>query len=375
MTDQPWLLQSPVEPGWTAPRRGPRDIHRFVWDLWPWMNWLLPVVAIFFVGNGGWALMALLLFSPLLVPAAGLLGSLPRFILRKSGRTTTPAPVTTLLFVQWWAWAAAMITPPGATDGSPIPAVMQAFSARPISGGFLYAVMLTASGVAVACWIAVLVIAIVTSTRSPARASSPWTVVAWIAAFVLPLLYVAMIWLGGVVTAQQRDAAGVTVAEAQARPLSVQTQEAQERYERAQSQLSIVRGLLAEDGWAEPSWGIDHRTTFSDAVESYGFDLEFEHEPLAAGAVDVEAVEAELRRQGWVDGERGTIVDPEGNAVEILETEHVLTVSLTSPTWWGDAYELSDELDDQRGDDLEAVLARRAAAALTYAFDEWPLLS
>lgn len=369
MTDQPWLLYSPVEPARDAPRRGRQGIHSFTWSLWPWMNWLLPVVGILCVGNGGWALLLLLVVSPVLVPAAGLLGSLPRFVLRRSGAVTTPAPITALLLLQWWAWGAAMITPPGATDGSPIPAVMQVLSPLPISGGFLSAVLLGASLIAVSCWIAVLVIAIVLASRAePARrqGAKGWTAAAWIAAFALPLLLVATIWLGGAVTAQQRDAAGATVAEVQALPLSEQAARAVERHDRAQAQLSAVRGMIAEDGWELSSRGIDTRTSFSEAVESYGFDLRFEHRASPGESVDADAVAAELLRQGWTEGERGAIVDPHGNVVEISANDDRVWVSLNSPTWWGDAYDLFEELGGYDPAD--------GAFEQTYAYDEWPEL-
>lgn len=363
MTDQPWLLQSRSEPVWRSPGSGRSDIHSFAWGVWPWMNWGLPLVAIITVGNGGWALLMLLMISPVLVPVLGLLGSLPRFLLRKSGITTTPAPITGLLFVHWWAWAAAMITPPGATDGSPIPAVMQGLSPRPISGGFLQAVMLGGSGIAVACWITVLILAIVLRARAALPAAPKrWTLVAWLAAVMLPVLFAAMIWLGGAVTAQQRDAAGETVAEAQTQAMSVQAQRALERHEQAQEQLSQVRGMIADDGWRISQRGIDRRTSFADAVDSYGFDLRFEHEPLAEGPVDVEAIEEELIGQGWTKDETGALVDPHGNVVEIYSNESSLQVSLVSPAWWGDSYELSDEL----GYGLDDAFAR------TYAYDEWP---
>lgn len=363
MTDQPWLLQSWNEPAWSPPRNGRSDIHSFVWGLWPWMNWGLPVIAMFTIGNGGWMALLLLVASPVLVPALGLLGSLPRFLLRKSGISTTPAPITTLLFVQWWAWAAAMITPAGATDGSPIPAVMQGLSTAPLSGGFLQAVMLAGGGIALACWTAVLVLAIVLRTRTaPSSPSKRWTLVAWIAAFILPALFAATIWLGGVVTAQQRDAAGDTVAEVQALPLSVQAERALERHEQAQGQLSLVRGMIADDGWQVTDWGVNTRTTFSDSVDSYGFDLRFEHEIVAEGDVDVDAIERELIGQGWTEDVRGALVDPHGNIVEIFSSEGRLWVSLESPSWWGDPWDISDELGDSADE-----------SARTYRYDEWPL--
>lgn len=364
MTDKPWLLFTPPAPERWAPKSGREDIHSFVWKLWPWVNWLLPVIAILCIGNNGWGMLLLLFASPLLVPVLGLLGSLPRFILRKSGITTTPAPITSLLFVQWWAVITAMITPPGITDGRPIPPLMQGLSLRPISGDYLSMVLLVGTAIVVACWIAVLTIASITASRKRASDSKRWTVVAWVAVAVLPLMFVATILLGGAVTAQQRDAAGDTVAEVQAQPLNVQAQRALERHERAQAQLALVRGLIAEDGWQVSLRGFDDRTTLADAVDGYGVGIAFEYEPSATDAVDVSAIEAELRQQGWTVDADGSFIDPDGNTVEIDEYEGVIEVSLVSPRWWGDSYELSDELGVYDGQD--EVRAR------TYTADEWP---
>jgi len=363
MTDQPWLLHNPPAPALRAPGSGVRDIHSFVWVGWPWVNWLLPVVAILCIGNNGWALLALLLFSPVLVPVAGLLGSLPRFILRRSGITTTPGPITALLFVQWWAVITTMITPPGATDGSPIPAIMQGLSPRPISGAYLSVVMLVGAVIVVVCWIAVIAIASITASRKRANPSKRWTLVAWIAAVGLPVIFIATIWSGGAVTAQQRDAADATVAEVQAQPLDVQAQRALERHEQAQAQLSVVRGLISEDGWHASLRGFGRLTAFAEAADSYGVEIAFRYEPPSADAVDVSAVEAELRQRGWTDGERGALIDPEGNTIEIDAYDQTVVVSLVSPRWWGDSFDLNEELGVYDGHDDDAQV---------YAYDEWP---
>jgi hypothetical protein len=362
MTDQPWLLQSPPAPARRTPNADRRDIHSFTWVVWPWVNWLLPVLAIFCIGNNGWALLALLLFSPVLVPAAGLLGSLPRFLLRRSGSTTTPGPITVLLFVQWWAVITGMITPAGATDGRPIPAIMQGLSPRPISSAYLSDVMLVAAGIVVACWIAVLAIASVTASRKHVWASKRWTVVAGVAAVGLPLLFVATAWLGGAVTAQQRDAAGATVAEVQAQPLSSQAQQALERHDRAQAQLSLVRGMIAGDGWQASMRGFGDLTTFAEGADSYGVDIAFRYDVPAGDAVDVDAVVAELRQRGWTDGERGALLDPDGNTIEIDAYDQTIVVSLVSPRWWGDSDDLNEELGVYHDD----------SAAEPYAYDDWP---
>lgn len=350
----------------TVRQRKRSRIHDFAWGVWPWMNWLLPIVGIFAVGNGGWFLLMLLVMSPILVPILGLLGSLPRFLLRRAGWSTAPAPVTTLLFVQWWAWIIAMITPLGATDSIPIPAIMQELSPRPIAGQFLTSLLAAAGGTAVVCWVVVLILVIVLRRRSD-RASTGrgWALVARTTAILLPLLFFALIWLGGEVTAQQRDAAGATPAEVQTEPLSVQAARALERYESVQSQLSQVRGMLADDGWRLFSRGFESRGSWASGIDEYGFDLRFDRELVTGETVDLDAARAELLALGWTEDERGQLVDSYGNTLLFWADEHSVSVWLTSPSWWGDAYDLSDELDRDAADS-EDVFAR------TYAYDEWP---
>lgn len=367
MREQLWSRERSFAPSRSAPtpQRSEVGIHAFVWAIWPWMNWLLPLAAIFCVGNSGWGLIILVVASPVLVPIAGLLGSLPRFLLRRSG-AAAPAPITTLLIVQWWAWVTAMVTPAGATDTTPIPAMMQQMSSRPISADYLNAVLAGASLTGALCGVAVLVLAIVSTRRAegePRAGATGWTWSAWLAIGLLPLLFMAVVWFGGVATDQQRDASGASVGEVQAQRFAVQVDVAGERYEQAQEQLSRVRGMIAVDGWRPSTRGLDTRTLTAEAVDSYGVDIVFERDPLADGVLD--GLEDSLIEQGWTRGGDGAIVDPQGHVVEIFADENIVRVSLVSPTWWGDAYDLSDALgfyDDGFDDDYER----------TYAWDDWP---
>lgn len=349
-----------------SPMRG-GGIHDLTWSVWPWVNWLLPILAIFAVGNNGWGLLMLLVVSPVLVPVLALLGSLPRFLLRRAGATTTPPPVTVLLFVQWWAWVAAVITPPGATDSRPIPAVMQGLSPRPLSGDFLGAVMAGGALLGVLCGVAVLVLAIILRTKTlSVPAVRRWTRASLIAAFALPVLFVALIWTGGEVTAQQRDAAGDTVAEVQAQPLSQQAARALERHEQTQTRLSEARGMIAADGWRVSARGIDQRLSSKHGVDAYGFDLEFEHDRVSDEVV--QAARADLLAAGWSEGERGRLVDAQGYSIEIVAYAEVVVVSVSSPTWWGEDYDLSEELGLYDRSPSDEAFVR------TYASDEWPSL-
>jgi len=352
---------TPVRPA--RERRG-SGIQRFVWMLWPWMNWLLPIAAIFVVGNSGWFLLLLLVVALVLVLVLGLLGTIPQFLLGNEGWKTAPAPVAVLLIVQWWAWIAALVVPQGATYGRPVPSIVQLLSPRPVAGDFLVTVLVASVSVGVLCWVAVLILSIILRRRSgsvsPGRG---WTRGAVVAAIVPPVLLVAVIWSGGEVTAQQRDDAGATVAETAAEPLREQAARALDRYESAQSQLSEIRGMLADDGWWLTSRGFDSRSSWGSGADAYGFDLGFEYEFTAGEAPDVDTVHAELLTLGWSEDERGRLVDPHGNTVLMWADSRAVSVSLTSPSWWGDTDELSDELDRGVEDD---------AFGRPYAANEWP---
>lgn len=98
-------LGSPVTgPRSTTEPQAPSAAYfaRFLWLAWPWVNWILPALLIFgysFSNSAGWDGLFLLFLSPVLVPAFGLLGSLPRFIMRRRGYEAAPAPVGVMLAV------------------------------------------------------------------------------------------------------------------------------------------------------------------------------------------------------------------------------------------------------------------------------------
>lgn len=370
---------------WPAPTpaRGPHGIQGFVWAVWPWMNWLLPAFLVlhgFLAGNGGWETLMLLFASPVLVPVTGLLAALPRFILRKRGHETAPGPIIWLLFVNWWSWITFTITMRGSTDSSPLPSILSAIITVPLSTPYEQTLLLASVGLAVLAWTAILIIVLVLPV--PATRRRTWTLTSWIAAFAVPMLLIGIVWAGVVATAQQRDAAGDTVAEIQATDVSVQMQRAEARYALTQQRLSAVREVIAEDGWrvisSSGGWAWQNGFSYSDdydcqlaAADCYGVDARFTLEGVPAGIDRAYLVDA-VRPLGWKLPLTGRLeaTDVDGFTLKIEELDpDTLSVEIESPSWWGDPYELGQALGEGgRGPDEEDL-------DRTYRYDEWPQLS
>ncbi|MFS0853867.1 hypothetical protein [Microbacterium sp. 179-I 3D4 NHS] len=370
-------------PAWPMPapqRPAPGGILGFVWVLWPWMNWIVPVFVVFhgFLGSGGWETLMLAFASPIVVPASGLLGALPRFILRRRGHATTPGPIAGLLFLNWWAWFTAAITMPGAGDSGSIDSLLRAAVTAPLSQRYEEGLYVGSIVVALVAWTTVLVLACLLRPASPPALPASWTAVTWIAAFVVPALLVAAVQAGVVVTAQQRDAAGVTVVEAEALPIAAQAALAQERYALTQERLSSVRGIVAEDGWrirsedgrylGQSTFGSRDRECEQADAECYGFDIRFVLEGADARSLDAASIVEELRAAGWDLPATGRLeaTDDDGFTLRLegLGAETV-RVEMTSPIWWGEKYGIREELG------LEPTEEDRSR---TYRFDEWPPL-
>ncbi|MFF7294139.1 hypothetical protein ACFY9N_16540 [Microbacterium sp. NPDC008134] len=374
----PWHLPAP------QPRPTAGGIHGFAWALWPWMSWVLPVFFVFhgFLGSGGWGTLMLMFLSPVFVPAAGLLGMLPRFILRRRGHTTAPAPIVWLLFVNWWAWFTLALTMQDMGDSGPSRSLLRDVMTVPLSLDYEQGVFLAALAIAVLAWVAVLVLAIVQPRPMPGvqtgmpRRQDGWTVVAWIAAFVVPALLVATIGAGVVATALQRDAAGDTVAEVSAMPIAAQAERALATYERTQQKLSEVRELIADDGWQIID--DDGRAVGSAGFGSYSWECrraDADCVTIEAGFgiddvrvdVDGEDFRARLQALGWDADDMRAMTDADGFVLRIDAFRGVnesTWVSIESPPLWGDLYDLTQELGESDDDRVEG----------TFRFDEWPPL-
>lgn len=372
----PWHLPAP------QPRPTAGGIRGFTWAIWPWMSWILPVFFAFhgFLGSGGWGTLLLMFASPVFIPAMGLLGMLPRFILRKRGHRTAPGPLVWLLFVNWWSWVAFTITMQDAGDSGPMKTLLGNLVTVPLSSDYQGVVFVAAIAVAIASWLAILIVAIAQRTPRPGTLArgGAWDVVSWNAAFLVPVMLVATVVLGVQLTALQTDASGDTVSQVEAMPIAMQAERAEGNYARTQERLSEARELIAEDGWRArdenggwirgAGFGSSYGGCRGTDAECYSFEAGFELERAPAG-FDSDAPEfvEQLRSLGWERAERGYgFVDADGFRLEIVVSprDDRLTVGIESPDWWGDDYDLDQELGE--GDDDRGFGEFR--------FDEWPPL-
>lgn len=371
-----WHLPAP------QPRPKPTGIRGFTWAIWPWMSWILPAFFTFhgFLGGGGWGTLLLMLASPIFIPAMGLLGMLPRFILRKKGHAAAPAPIVWLLFVNWWAWFALTITMQDAGDSGPTDTLLRATLTARLSTEYEQIIFLAAVAIAMASWVAVLILAIRQPPPVPGAPTrdGSWDAVSWNAAFLVPALLVATVFAGVQLTALQQDAAGDTVAAVEALPIETQAQRAESNYALTQQRLSQVRELISDDDWVlreeDGNWvgssgfGSSYGACGGADADCYTFDAGFRLELPPAG-FDPEGAEftAQLRELGWTATDRAwEWTDADGFSLDVLHyaNDDGVTVEIASPSWWGDTYELRQVI----GERDDSGLGR------PYRFDEWPPL-
>lgn len=144
---------------------GPKasELGRVAYQLWPWMAWLLPVALFALIavaGAGGWELLFVMMYSPIILPAYALLSLLPRLIIRKSGRRETPHSVGVLLVIHWCSLAAFALFVRGYGDsGSLDSAIGELFGRLPES--VENTVSLLGALIALISWVEVLVFSII----------------------------------------------------------------------------------------------------------------------------------------------------------------------------------------------------------------------
>lgn len=106
------------------------ELGKITYRLWPWMAWLLPVALFALIavaGAGGWEMLVVMLYSPIILPAYALLSLLPRLIIRRSGRRATPHSVGVLLVVHWCSLAVGALFVCGYGDSGSLDSAMGEF--------------------------------------------------------------------------------------------------------------------------------------------------------------------------------------------------------------------------------------------------------
>ncbi|MFG6475956.1 hypothetical protein ACFXP7_06160 [Microbacterium sp. P06] len=352
------------------PAGPPSGIARVTWMAWPFVAWGLPIFLVvrgFISDNGGWEALIFLVLSPVLVPGAGLLGVLPRFLLRRKGVRTTPSPIVPLLHVHWWSWIAGIITIPGIGDSGEMPSLLRSVVSAPISRPAETVIFSAALVIAVATWLVILILAVArrpsTSPPGPGR-----TVVGWVALFAAPALLVGAVAIAAGATSNQRDAAGDTVTAAASRSLSEQTDLAVQRHDETQAMLVPLREEFGPTGWVATSAGFGWSDCKKLAAECYDFELGFRLDPRL-GDTTPELLAERLGAEGWDtwhDSMNVSAENPAGYTLDISYSPTGVEIELFSPDWWGDVYDIRRELEARSGSSSEI--------AESYTYEEWPPL-
>lgn len=147
------------------------ELGRVTYRLWPWMAWLLPVALFVLMaacGAGGWEMLFVMLYSPIILPAYALLSLLPRLIIRKSGRRATPHSVGVLLVVHWCSLTAFALFVRGYGDSGSLDSAMGEILGW-LPESVENAVSLLGALIALFSWLGVLVLSFIKTSADKRR--------------------------------------------------------------------------------------------------------------------------------------------------------------------------------------------------------------
>ncbi|WP_258933032.1 hypothetical protein [Nesterenkonia pannonica] len=312
-----------------------------IWGLWPLMSWGMPVLIVFFPAisppGGGWHALVLLLLSPVIVGGAGLLGSLPRMLLRRAGHTSAPAGMLWLLILHWWSWIPIILTFRDVTDG-PVPSLLTHMLPVGLSHESQDTLQMVALAVLIFSWAAILVSA---ASKRPPRQVRLGLAAGYAAVAAAPALAALGVVIAAADSASQQDAAGdrPTVV----RQLS--TDEQRERYESRylelqESVVPVREAVSAED------WEATARLDGYDAERSpTGFDIYYLSlhfsKDISLDDEVLEQVHEALTGSGWEPA--ASFVEPatdyehaNGAELRINDSGERFALRVTSPQWWSD---------------------------------------
>ncbi|MFC4139002.1 MULTISPECIES: hypothetical protein [unclassified Microbacterium] len=354
-------------------------LQRATWRLWPWLNWLLPIGFVLFclwrlLSFRGETALTLVLASPLIIPAAGLLGSLPRLVLRRAGVRSTPAPRIWLLVLHWWCWpAVAFAMPdmtltgdPTETPSAPVPSVLQQMVGAPMGGVLSAWALVVAVVVGLGSWVALLV---VTAGPAALRHRRAWLRAGWAAAVLAPVLLFGVA-AAGVAAGQARwDAAGERPAQATARTADEQIALAEHRYDTVQQVVADLRAVAAPQLWESDAACAEPADATATGLDSYRVIIGFRHQATGDLVVDRDAFVRVLADAGWtITDEREAPMSieargPQGAEIRLVaDGDMPFRISATAGSWWQSA--------DQPGTSRTCEPGRGAGGG--YAADRWP---
>lgn len=337
------------------------------------MNWLLPIGFVLFCA---WrtaderlvSAFLVVLGSPLLVPAAALLSSIPRFTLRRSEVTATPSLGAGLLIIQWWSWVGiALAMPDERFDSSTragVPSLLQLAIGDSMGGVFAAWVLIASTVVGIASWIGLMMVATGPLRSVRTRAVDRMGALSIVA---VPAVLVLLGLLGVGVSGLRIDAAGEAANKVSSRSADEQIALAQTRYEALQRAVSALRAELATERWSADEVRVEALDERGPGYPSYRFRFGFSH--VAAGdlRVDPKGIAEVLGATGW---EVGTVTDAplriearraDGTALRLVtDGDMPLRIDVLSASWWqsGDA-PVTTELAGLAGSTGNGYSARR----------------
>lgn len=345
-------------------------LRRVTWAIWPWLNWLLPIgFCLAALGTGRGVLPMLAVFaSPLLVPAAGLLGALPRRMLRSQGvGAATPASITWLLVLHWWSWIGMAVTLPDDTFVEVRPSLLQRLLGQPLSETFWTGVFVGSVVLVLGSWTATLII--VANPPAP-RHLRRWNRAAWATVAVAPMLLLLCGPIGIGVAQIQTDAAGDRPAQVDGQSAADQIIRAQQRYDEAQRVVSALRVIAAADRWDADDAEAEALNADGRGSKSYRLRISFSHQATPDLAIDHDAFAAVLTAADWTITRSGQSPlridarDAHGSSLTMAQQgDTPLQITVTTGSWWQSA-----DLP------VTAELGRAGGIGGGYAGDEWPLL-
>ncbi|MGN7976775.1 hypothetical protein ACTJJ4_04320 [Microbacterium sp. 22195] len=325
-------------------------LRRATWRIWPWLNWLLPTGFVLFclwcaTITRGESAFLIVVASPLLIPAAGLLGALPRFVLRRQGAQATPLPQVTLLAVLWWSWAALAAAMPDRTieldpsESVPVPSLLHRLVGDPAGGVLSTWVFSAAIVCGVAAWILLLVRGLgALAIRHPRR----WERAGCAAFALAPLLLAGVGGLGVALGQVQTDAAGEPRAQATARNADEQIALAEQRYDAVQQVVADLRAAAAPGGWDSQQACAESLDDDGRGWDAYRLRIGFRH--AASFDLDHAALAKAITDAGWSitrDQEGSLLIEatgPQGAHLRFAaDGDAPLSITATAGSFWQSA--------------------------------------
>lgn len=353
-----------------------------IWRVWPWASWLLPLAVVFVPAmsprGGGWYALMLLLLSPVIVAAAGLLGSLPRFLLRRAGYHAVPVELMWLLVLHWWSWVPIIVTFRDATDMGRVPSLLNTMLPVGLSHASENVFRTLGFIILVLTWI-VIVMRVLSDSSFDRRAH--WVTVARVTGIVTPVLLVLGIVLAAVASAFQQDAAGDRPTEVADRSSDEQRDRYESRHIELQETVVPLREAMSPEGW-DVSGSRQHTAAESSATgfDTYSVELRYSIDIPLDDAV-LEQFAGVLEDSGWEPS--SPQVSPytvyehrEGAELHFRTGDELTSFRVISPTWWGEADIFREPLEDDPElrtlEDIEEGEDEQAEEDALYDFDEWP---